>query len=139
MRPSRSWMLAVTLVCCLVILQPSPLSAGEPKKKPKNTITVQLGKPVKPQNFSHPPQFYVLDVVDRSGDPQPMLVFRRRGGVFLDREPRTIVRQALEASLEAAELLAPEQAQADYLLTVYLFHFGLASRVLKKSLSEHLR
>jgi hypothetical protein len=50
-----------------------------------------------------------------------------RGGVFLYREPTKIVRQALEDSLKAAGILAPDRASADEWLTVYLFHFGLGS------------
>ena len=103
------------------------LSAKEPVPKPKNTISLQMGEPVKPQAFFRPIKFYVLDVIDRSGDPQPRLVFRRRGGAFVDKEPKTIVRQALVHSLEAAGLLAPDEISADCLLTVYLFHFGLSS------------
>lgn len=106
----------------------APATAGdEPKPKPENTIAVQVAEPVRPQTFPRPLKFHVADVIDRSGNPQPMLVYKPRGGVFLDREPVAIVRQALEESLKAAELLAPDRETADYLLSVYVFHFGLAS------------
>lgn len=103
------------------------LASDEPKPKPENTISVEVAEPVKPQTFPRPLKFYVADVIDRSGNPQPMLVYKPRGGVFLDREPVAIVRQTLEDSLKAAGLLAPEREAADYLLSVYVFHFGLAS------------
>jgi len=56
-----------------------------------------------------------------------MLVSERRGGIFFDRDRTVVVRQALEDSLRAAGMLAPDEASADFLLTVYLFHFGPAS------------
>jgi hypothetical protein len=55
-----------------------------------------------------------------------MLVTPMRGGIFVDRLPAEIVRQALESSLKAASMLAPDAASADMVLNVYLFHFGLA-------------
>lgn len=127
MRSRHSLILAGALAGFLITVQLSPLTAGEPKQTPKNTISPRLESPVRPQTFSQPPKFYVLDTINRSGDPQPLLVYRRRGGIFLDREPRLIVREGLEESLQAAGLLAPDEASADCLLTVYLFHFGLAS------------
>ncbi len=127
MRSRHSLILTGALAGFLITVQLSPLTAGEPKQTPKNTISLRLASSVRPQTFSQPPKFYVLDTINRSGDPQPLLVYRKRGGVFLDREPKVIVRQALEESLQAAGLLAPDEASADCLLTVYLFHFGLAS------------
>src|SRR4029077_10504947 len=62
----------------------------------------------------------------RSGNPQPMLVLRERGGVFLDRQPTQIAREAIEQSMKAADLLAADAASADLVLQIYLFHFGLA-------------
>ncbi len=103
------------------------LRAGdEPKQTPDNTISVRLTEPVKPQTFPRPIRFFIEAVTDRSGNPQPLLVYRPSGGVFLDREPTEIVRQALEDSLKPAGLLAPDKDSADYLLSVYLFHFGQA-------------
>jgi len=32
-----------------------------------------------------PPKFFISEVIDRSGNPQPMLVLKDRGGMFLDR------------------------------------------------------
>jgi hypothetical protein len=55
-----------------------------------------------------------------------MLVTPQRGGIFVDRLPVDIVREALESSLKSAGLLAPDAASADFVLNVYLFHFGLA-------------
>jgi len=112
----------------LLFVAPACLRAAgdEPKQTPENTISVRLGDPIKPQTFPRPIRFYLDKVMDRTGNPQPILVYRPRGGVFLDREPIQIVRQALEESLKPAGLLAPDQSSADYVLSVYLFHFGLA-------------
>jgi hypothetical protein len=101
--------------------------ADEPKPKPENTISIQLGEPVPPQKFENPPKFWIADVTDRSGNPQPMMVMKERGGLFLDKQPTVIVKQAIEQSLKAANLLATDQASADLVLRVYLFHFGLAA------------
>jgi len=105
----------------------SRASADEPKPKPENTISIQLGDPVPPQKFAHPPKFWIADVIDRSGNPQPMLVMKERGGVFLEKQPTAIVREALEQSLKAANLMAADAGSADLVLRVYLFHFGLAA------------
>jgi len=101
--------------------------ADEPKPKPENTISIQAGEAVVPQKFVPAPKFWIADVTDRSGNAQPMLVMRERGGVFLDRQPTAIVKDALEQSLKAANLLAADAASADLVLRVYLFHFGLGS------------
>ena len=102
-------------------------AAGQdPKPKPENTISVHLGDPVPAQKFANPPKFWISDVIDRSGNPQPMLVLKERGGIFLDRQPTVIVREALEESLRAANLLAVDANSADLVLKVYLFQFGLA-------------
>jgi hypothetical protein len=100
--------------------------ADEPKPTPENTIHVQLAAPVPPQKFAKPVKFFISEVVDRSGNPQPMLVLRDRGGVFLDRQPTQIARETLEGSLKAADLLAADAALADLVLQIYIFHFGLA-------------
>lgn len=63
--------------------------ADGPKPKPENTISIQLGEPVPPQKFEHPPKFWIADVTDRSGNPQPMMVMKQRGGVFLDKHIAT--------------------------------------------------
>ena len=99
----------------------------EPKPTAANTISVKLINEVKPQTFSRPIKFFVENVIDRTGNPQPMLVLKERGGVFLDRQPTEIVRQALQETLQKSGLLAADRGSADYQLTVYLFHFGLAS------------
>jgi hypothetical protein len=100
--------------------------ADEPKPTPENTIHVQLAAPVPPQKFASPPKFFISEVIDRSGNPQPMLVLRERGGVFLDRQPTQIVRETVEESLKASDLLAADAASADLVLQIYVFHFGLA-------------
>lgn len=56
-----------------------------------------------------------------------MLLFQPRGGVFLDRHPTAVVREAIEESLKQSDMLAADAASADLILTVYLFHFGLSS------------
>jgi hypothetical protein len=102
-------------------------TADDPKPKPENTIHVELSPPVTPQAFGRPVHFYVAAVVDRSGSPQPMLLLRERGGIFVDRAPTEIVREGIVASLRAANLLAEDEARADIVLRPYLFHFGLES------------
>ena len=101
--------------------------ADEPKPKPENTISVQAGEPVPAQKFAPAPKFWIADVTDRSGNAQPMLVTRDRGGIFLDRQPTEIVKEALQQSLKAATLLAADAGSADLVARVYLFHFGLAA------------
>jgi hypothetical protein len=101
--------------------------ADEPKPKPENTISVQLGEPVVPQKFSPAPKFWIVDVTDRSGNAQPMLVMKERGGVFLDQPPTNTLKEAVEQSLKAANLLATDAGSADLVLRIYLFHFGLAA------------
>jgi hypothetical protein len=113
----------ILLACALT---PCTGRADEPKPTPENTIHIQLAAPVPPQKFAKPPKFFISDVIDRSGNPQPMLVLRDRGGVFLDRQPTQIAREAIEQSMKAADLLAPDAASADLVLQIYLFHFGLA-------------
>jgi hypothetical protein len=111
------------LVMCAVSIQ---ARAEDPKPTPENTITVQLAEPVKPQTFSRPIKFFLVDVIDRSGNAQPMLVFKPRGGIFLDRTPAEITRAGLETCLKSANMLAADRNSADFLLTVYLFNFGLS-------------
>jgi hypothetical protein len=101
--------------------------ADEPKPKPENTISIQLGEPVPAQKFATPPKFWIADITDRSGNPQPMLVMKERGGVFLDKQPTAVLKDALEQSLKAANLLATDKDSADLVLRVYLFHFGLGA------------
>ena len=118
---------AALFVAGLIWVASAQARADEPKPKPENTITIQLGEPVPPQKFAHPPKFWVADVTDRSGNPQPMLVMKERGGVFLDKQPTAILKEALEQSLKAANLLAADKDSADLVVRVYLFHFGLAA------------
>jgi hypothetical protein len=113
----------VLIVCALFAAE---AQADEPKPTPENTIHVQLAEPVKPQTFSRPLKFFVVDVVDRSGSAQPMMVFKPRGGIFLDHTPSEITRVGLEASLKSADMLAKDRDSADFLLTLYLFNFGLS-------------
>src|SRR5258707_1120802 len=113
----------ILLACALSSLS---VRADEPKPTPENTIHVQLAAPVPPQRFAKAPKFFISEVIDRSGNPQPMLVLRDRGGVFLDRQPTQIAREAIEQSLKSAGLLAADAASADLVLQIYLFHFGLA-------------
>ena len=115
---------AGVLVACA--LTPLIARADEPKPTPENTIHIQLAAPVPPQKFAKPVKFFISEVVDRSGNPQPMLVLRERGGVFLDRQPTQIAKETLEGSLKAADLLAADAASADLVLQIYVFHFGLA-------------
>lgn len=116
------------LVPCVLalILVSSSFAADEPKQKPENTIHLDLSEPVTPQAFVRPTTFYVDKVIDRSGNAQPHLVLKARGGVFVDSEPTELMRSALDASLKKGNVLAPSKEAADYVLDVYLFHFGLA-------------
>jgi len=114
--------------CILVAcgLASADARADDPKPTPENTIHVQLAEPVKPQTFPRPLKFFVVDVIDRSGNAQPMMVLKPRGGIFLDRTPTEITRAGLEACLKSADMLAVDRDSADFLLTVYLFNFGLS-------------
>jgi len=114
---------SVLLMCALARVS---AGADDPKPTPENTISVQLAEPVKPQTFSRPLKFFLVDVIDRSGTAQPMLVFKPRGGIFLDRTPAEITRGGLETCLKSANMLAADRDSADFLLTVYLFNFGLS-------------
>jgi hypothetical protein len=113
----------VLLVCAL---SPHNARADEPKPKPENTIHVEASESVKPQAFARGLKFFVADVTDRSGNAQPMLVFKPRGGIFLDRTPTEIMKEGLTTCLKSADLLATDRESADFILTVYLFHFGLS-------------
>jgi len=112
------------LVACA--LADGRAAADEPKPTPENTIHIQLAEPIKPQTFSRPLKFFVVDVIDRSGSAQPMLVFKPRGGIFLDHTPSELMRTGLETCLKSADMLAANRDSADFLLTVYLFNFGLS-------------
>src|SRR5260370_33140118 len=70
--------------CVLVVYALTSVKAGaeDPKPRPENTISVQLAEPVKPQAFSRPLKFFLVDVIDRSGKAQPMMVFKPRGWTF---------------------------------------------------------
>jgi hypothetical protein len=119
--------IAANLVLGVMVCVLNAQAAGdEPKPKPENTISVHLAEPVPPQKFEHAPKFWIGDMADRSGNPQPMLVLKSRGGIFLDRQPTAIVREALEESLKSGNLLAADSNSADLVIRVYLFHFGLA-------------
>jgi len=113
----------ILVMCALVSAE---ARADDPKPTPENTIHVQLAEPVKPQTFPRPLKFFVVDVIDRSGNAQPMMVLKPRGGIFLDRPPSEITRAGLEACLKPADMLAADRDSADFLLTVYLFNFGLS-------------
>jgi len=116
---------ALFLSSCFILVC-GRCAADEPKPTPENTISIHLEEPVAPQRFERPAKFWIADMTDRSGNPQPMLVMKTRGGVFLDKQPTAIVRESLEDSLKAANLLAPDAESADLTLRIYLFHFGLA-------------
>jgi hypothetical protein len=123
-QPSR--LHAALLLSSCLLLVCSKCAADEPKPTPENTISIHLEEPIPPQKFERPPKFWIINITDRSGNPQPMLVTKARGGVFLDKQPTAIVKESLEESLKAANLLAADAESADLALRVYLFHFGLA-------------
>ena len=120
--PVRLW-LVYPLVQFFVALA---AVAEDPKPGPSNTISVRLENEIKPQTFPQPIKFSIDKVIDRSSNPQPLLVLKERGGVFLDRQPTEIIQRALEETLEKSGLLASDRDAADYLFTIYVFHFGLA-------------
>lgn len=126
--PARAkvWLAAFLFALAFLLVPRSTGAAEDPKPTPDNTIHVALANLVAPQKFSRPIKFFVGDVVDRAGNPQPMLITAGRGGIFVDRLPADIVREALESSLKSADLLAADAPSADLILNVYLFHFGLA-------------
>ena len=70
------------LTFCMAV---GSVRADDPKAKPDNTIHIALATPVTPQKFSRPVKFFVGDVIDRAGNPQPMLVTSAHGGIFVDR------------------------------------------------------
>ena len=125
MRFDGNWRALALLACgCLPAFGRN--ATDEPKPTPENTISIRLEEPVPPQKFEHSPKFWIAGVTDRSGNPQPMLVLKERGGMFLDKQPTEIVRETLSLSLKSANLLAPDADSADLVLRIYLFHFGLA-------------
>ncbi len=118
------------LICVVILgtaLATTSSGSDEPKPTPANTISVRAAAAVKPQSFPRPLKFFVADVVDRSGNAQPLLLYKPRGGVFLDRQPTQITRESFEESLKAAGLLAADRDSADYLLSIYVFQFGLGN------------
>jgi hypothetical protein len=102
------------------------VAADGQKPTAENTVHVTLPMPVAAQKFPVPLKFFIAEVTDRSGNPQPLLLFGGRGGIFMDRLPDATIREALERSLRSSDLLAANAESADLLLSVYLFHFGLA-------------
>lgn len=117
-----AWGLVAVCLCSVVLTS----RADDPKPTADNTVHVALSAPVAPQKFPQPLKFILGEVVDRAGNPQPMLVTSGHGAIFVDRLPAEIMRDALESSLKSADLLAADAASADVALSVYLFHFGLA-------------
>jgi hypothetical protein len=114
------WLACIGVLICLSAY------ADEPKPTPDNTIHVEFQETIKPQTFARPLKFFVADVTDRSGNAQPLLVFKPRGGIFLDRSPIDITREAVTACLKSANMLAADRDSSDFILTIYLFHFGLS-------------
>lgn len=125
-RPSAiAWW--ITVLCVVTTVTKVAAATKEPQPTPENTIRVQLSELVKPVAFTHPIKFFVADVIDRSGNAQPMLVYKPLGGIFLDKAPTEITRTGLENCLKAANMLAADRDSAELLLSVYLFNFGLAN------------
>ena len=113
------------LLCLLSASAITVQGSDTPKQTAANTVSIHV-EAVKPQVFPQKTTFFINRIVDRSGNPQPLLAYTPRGGVFFDREPSEIVRQALEDSFKSAGILAPDAASADLTMDVYLFEFGLA-------------
>ena len=121
---ARKFLYSASLLCPVFLALVA--AAEEPKPRPDNTISIKLENEINPQTFPRPLKFFVDKVVDRSANPQPVLVLKERGGIFLDRQPTEIVQQAFQETLQKSGLLATNRESADYLLTIYLFQFGLA-------------
>ena len=115
------------LVLALSCASKYTFASDEPKPTPENTISIQVGEPVPAQKFDPTPKFWISSVTDRSGNPQPLLVTKLRGGIFIDKQPTAIVKDSIQQSLKAANMLAADEASADLVLRLYVFHFGLAS------------
>lgn len=113
------------LLCFLSAFASTVQGSDTPKQTTANTVSIHV-EPVKPQTFPQKTTFFINRIVDRSGNPQPLLAYTPRGGVFFDREPSEIVRQALEDSFKSAGILSQDAASADLTMDVYLFEFGLA-------------
>jgi len=79
-----AWFGLFALCLCSAV---SDDARDDPKPTPANTIHVVLSEPVPPQKFQLPVKFAVVDVVDRAGNPQPMLVTSGHGTIFVDRLP----------------------------------------------------
>jgi hypothetical protein len=117
------WGVGILLASALFSI---PAFADDPKPTPENTVHVELAEGVKPQAFTRPLKFFIADVTDRSGNAQPMMVYKPRKGIFLDRTPEEITREGLTKCLKSADMLAADRESADFVLTVYLFRFGLS-------------
>src|SRR5215813_8301870 len=116
----------LALILCLIFLATITVRGSDnPKQTATNTVSIHVD-PVKPQVFPQKTTFFIDRIVDRSGKPQPLLAYAPRGGVFFDREPGAVVREALENSFRAGEMLAPAAGSADVVLDVYIFEFGLS-------------
>ena len=124
---SRFLHVQVAVLAASLLFPGDSARADDPKPTPANTIHVQLPAPVVPLKFARPVKFFISEVVDRTGDAQPLLAYQPRGGIFLDRLPAQVLQEALESSLKGAGLLAESADGADLLLSIYLFHFGLAN------------
>src|SRR5713226_3726743 len=71
---------AAIAVLVLGALTGTAVWADEPKPTPENTISLHLAEPVAPQKLAGPPKFFITEVTDRSGNPEPRIVFKERGG-----------------------------------------------------------
>jgi len=109
-----------------LLLPVTAFADDDPKPKPENTIVIRASQPVTAQKFARAFTILITDVSDRSGNPQPMLVYRPRGGIFVDRMPTEVLRDSLQDSLKQAGLLARDKDSADLTAKVYVFKFGLA-------------
>jgi hypothetical protein len=125
--PTRSSQFCLGILALVLCASDAASASDEPKATSENTISIQIGDPVPAQKFDHAPKFWIAGVIDRSGNPQPLLVTKLRGGIFIDKQPTAIVKDSLEQSLKATNLLAADEASADLVVRVYVFQFGLAS------------
>jgi len=73
---TRKFLYGVSLLCPIFLALVA--AAEEPKPRPDNTISIKLENEIRPQTFARPLKFLIDKVIDRSTNPQPLLVTKQR-------------------------------------------------------------